>query len=264
MRVALWLLCAAAGLAQPDPAAYRAYERANALFVARKMPECQAALDEALRLDPKLVPALTLQAKLAMAVNRNDLARKSLNRALAVDANSFYARFLSGFLYYVENDLQLARPELERARQLNRRDPRTALYLALTEESLGDTAAAERLYREAIRLEEAAGKVQTDTLLAYGRSLLLLGRLEESARLIERALKLEPDSRDAHYERARLLLKQGDAAGAAREGETALRLTGVGITENQIRYLLVRAYQAAGQDKLAAEHAAALRAAENP
>lgn len=264
MRAASCLLWVAAGLAQHNPAAYRFYERANALFVARNMPECQAALDEALRLDPTLVPALTLQAKLAMATNRNDLARRSLNQALAVDANSFYARFLSGFLYYLENDLQLALPELERARQLNRQDARAALYLALTEESLGNTAAAEELYQEAIRLEEAAGKPQTDTLLAYGRLLLLLGRLEECGQLIGRALKLEPDSRDAHYERARLLLKQGDAAGAAREGERALRLTGVGITEGQIRYLLVRAYQATGQEKLAADHAAALRAAEKP
>lgn len=264
MRLAWLVLCVAAGLAQRDPAAYRIYEKANALFVAKRMPECQAALDEALRLDPKLVPALTLQAKLAMAASRNDLARQSLKQALAVEPDSWYARFLSGFLYYLENDLQLALPELERARQLNPRDPRSALYLALTQESLGNTAAALGWYQEAIRLEEAAGKPQTDTQLAYGRLLLLLGRLEECAKLIDRALKLEPDSRDAHYERARLLLKRGDAAGAAREGVNALRLGGVGITEGQIRYLLVRAYQAAGEEKRAAEHAAALRAAEKP
>ncbi len=266
MRLACLLLCSAALWAQqPDaPAAYRAYEKANALFVAKNMPECQAALDEALHLDPNLVPALTLQAKLAMAVNRHDLARKSLKQALAVEPKSWYARFLSGFLYHLENDLQLALPELEKARQLNRRDPRPVLYLGLTEESLGNTSAAIGLYQEAIRLEEAAGKPQTDTLLAYSRLLLLLGRLAECGKLIDRALKLEPDSRDAHYERARLLLKQGDAAGAAREGEKALRLTGVGITEGQIRYLLVRAYQATGQEKRATEHAAALRAAEHP
>jgi len=263
MGVAWLVLWAGVGAAQQEPAAHRLYEKANALFVAKELPECQAALDEALRLDPKLVPALTLQAKLAMAVKRNDLARQSLKRALAVEPDSWYARFLSGFLYHLENDLQLALPELERARKLNPRDPRSALYLGLTQESLGRTAEAVALYQEAIKLEQAAGKAQADTLLAYARLLLLLGRLEECGRLIERALKLEPDFRDAHYERARLLLKQGNPAGAAREGEQALRLPGA-ITEAQIRYLLVRAYQASGQEKLAAEQAAALRAAEKP
>ena len=41
-------------------------------------------------------------------------------------------------------------------------------------------------------------------------------------------------------------------------------LAGFGVAERQIRYLLVRAYQALGEEKLAARHAAALRAAERP
>jgi len=265
MRAASLLLFTAVALAQPPGSspAYRLYEKANALFVAKRLPECQAALEEVLRLEPKLVPALTLKAKVAMAVNRYDLARESLNQALAAEPDAWYARFLSGFLYHLQNELQLALPELEIARRLNPRDPRAALYLGLTQESLGRTSEAIASYAEAIKLEEASGRVQADTLLTYARLLLLLGRLDECGQLISRALKLEPDSRDAHYERARLLLKQGDAAGASQEGEKALRLSG-GITERQIRYLLLRAYQATGQEKLAAEHAAALRAAEKP
>ena len=45
----------------------------------------------------------------------------------------------------------------------------------------------------------------------------ILGRLEECAKLIDRALRLEPNSRDARYEHARLLLQRGEAAQAARE-----------------------------------------------
>ncbi|MEK7405937.1 MAG: tetratricopeptide repeat protein [Acidobacteriota bacterium] len=250
------------GRRQPGASqALRCYEKANALFVAKKFPECQQALDAAVRLDPNLLPAWTLMAKLAMGMNQYDLARSSLQRALAIDPASPYARFLSGFLYHLENDLQLALPELEKARQLNPRDARPVLYLALTRESLGQTAEASALYEEAIRLEEAAGKPTAEPLLAYSRLLFLLGRLNDCGKLVDRALRLEPDSRDAHYERARLLLTRGDAAAAAAEGEKALRLSG-GITDRQVRYLLVRAYQMAGQDRSAAEQAAALRAAE--
>src|SRR5579862_7498668 len=100
-------------------AGYQPYERANSLFVARKFPESLAAIEEALRLDPKLVPALTLKAKLAMTANRFDVARVSLELALAADPASAYAQFLYGFQFYLANDLELALPQLKKARQLN-------------------------------------------------------------------------------------------------------------------------------------------------
>ncbi len=262
------LLCAAAMFALAAEAdyrkspGYRSYESANALFVAGKFSECAQALDEALRQDPKLVPALTLRAKLAMSMNRFDVSTDSLRRALAADPSSWYAHFLLGFQYHLQNELPLALPELERARQLNPRDARPALFLGLTQESLGRLPEAVEFYQEAIRLEEMAGKPQADTLLTYTRLLLLLGRLEECDRLIQRALRLEPDSRDVHYEFGRFLMKKGDPAGAANEGEKALRCAASGITDRQIHYLLVRAYELAGNEKLAAKHAEALRSSE--
>jgi tetratricopeptide (TPR) repeat protein len=78
----------------PTSPGYAAYERANALLVAKKLPEALAATEEALRLDPKLVPALTLKAKLAMAAYRLDVARKCLEQALAIEPRSPYAQFL--------------------------------------------------------------------------------------------------------------------------------------------------------------------------
>lgn len=239
---------------------YRAYERANALFVAQKFPECQAALDEALRLDPKLLPALTLKAKLAMASHQFAAARESLERAIEADSSFWYAQFLYGLQYYLDNDLKLALNPLEKARRLNPRDPRSSIYLGLTYESLGRTAEALALYREARQLEEASGQVHADTLLVGSRLLLLLGRVEESEGWVRAALKSEPASRDAHFELARLLLAAGDAGRAAGEAESALRLTGGSATDSQIHYLLVRAYRETGREDLAGQHAEALRA----
>src|SRR5262249_28875331 len=91
------LLCAASlfGDNSASPG-YAAYQKANALLVAKKLPEAVAAVDEALRLDPKLVPALTLKAKLAMAASRLDVARRCLEQALSIDPRSQYAQFLYG------------------------------------------------------------------------------------------------------------------------------------------------------------------------
>ena len=76
------------------------------------------------------------------------------------------------------------------------------------------------LYEEAVRLERSANELHAETLLPGARLLLLLDRLDDCERWLREAVKLAPDSRDAHFELARLLLKKGDAAQAAAAGET--------------------------------------------
>jgi tetratricopeptide (TPR) repeat protein len=240
-----------------------AYERANALFVAKKFPEALAAADEALRLDPKLIPALTLKAKLAMAAYRLDVARKCLEQALALDPRAPYAQFLYGLEAYLGNDVKSALPRFRRARELNPNDPRAALYLGLTIESLGQPEEAMSLYEEAVRLDRAAGELHAETLLPGAKLLLLQGRLEECERWIRQAAKLSPNSRDVHFEFARLLLKKGDAGQAAAEGETALALAEGVVTDAAIHYLLTRAYRLNGMPERAAIHAEIMRVEES-
>ncbi|HEY2014654.1 MAG TPA: tetratricopeptide repeat protein, partial [Bryobacteraceae bacterium] len=248
---------------QPPSPGYALYQKADRLFVAQKFQESFDALDQALRLDPNLVPALTLRAKLAMAVNRWDVARESLERAIAADPSSWYAQFLYGFQFYRQNELPSAVQALEKARRLNPNDARTPLYLGLARESLGQTTEALKQYREAIRLGEVSGKLDTDMLLSYARLLMLMGDFEECGRQIQRALKLAPNSRDPHFESARLLQRTGDSAAAAREGEIALKLKTGDATDRQVHFLLVQAYQAMGKEQEAERHAAAIRALED-
>jgi len=261
LAVLLAVLPARQTAAQAPPSAgYAAYERANRLFAAGKYQESFNAVDEALRLDPKLAPALTPKAKLAMAANRYDVARESLERAIAADPSSWYAQFLYGFQFYRQNELPAAIQALEKARQLNPRDARAALYLGLAQESLGQTADALETYREAIHLGEVSGQLDVEMLLSCSRLLLRLGDFEECRQQIDRALKLAPNSRDPHFESARLLLKTGDAAASAKQAEIALTLRTGDVTDRQVHFLLVQAYQSGGREQEAERHAAAIRA----
>lgn len=256
----------AAGLlaANPQSAGQATYEKANALFVAKRLPESLSAVEESLRLDPKLVPALTLKAKLAMAANRYEVAREALDRALALAPAAAYPHFLYGLQAYLTNDMKEALPRFQKARQLNPKDSRASFYLGLTTESLGDTAQALVLYEEAVKLATATGDLDAGLLLPGARLLLLLGRLDDGERWLNQAVKLSPTSRDAHFEQARLFLKRGDAARATAEGEAALGLSDGVITDTAIRYLLVRAWQQSGNPERAAAHAEIIRAQEAP
>ena len=66
--------------------------------------------------------------------------------------NAQYAQFLYGLEAYLGNDLAAALPRFRKARELNPADPRTALYLGLTVESLGKPEEALALYEDAVRL----------------------------------------------------------------------------------------------------------------
>ena len=231
-----------------------AYVRASALFAARDLAGSQAAVDDAIRLDPGLVPALILKAKLAMNAKRFDIARSVLDQALVIEPNGAYARFLYGLLFYMTNELQPALVQFRRARELNHSDGRAAQYLGLTMESLGQPLDALAQYRQAAALSPRS----PDIFLTGARLLLSLNRVQESAEWIEQGLKLDPDSRDAHFEKARLLMRKGDLAEAAKQGELALKLLPGETADSQIHYLLVRAYRESDPDA-AARHAESLR-----
>jgi tetratricopeptide (TPR) repeat protein len=261
-HAAMLLVCLELVWAQPRQSpGYAKYQQANQLFGAQEFQKCMNLLDEALKLDPKLVPALTLRAKLAMAIDRYDVAKADLERAIAADPRSAYAQFLYGFQFYQRNELPAAIAALEKARKLNPKDSSSALYLGLATESLGHPAEALALYRDAIHLEDAAGQLHAETLLVCSRLLLLLGEFDEAERLLNRAAKIAPASRDPHFEACRLWLKKGDPARAAKEGEIALGLRGE-ATDKQVHYVLVQAYQSEGREADAARHAAALHALE--
>ena len=195
--------------------------------MAKKLPEALAAVEEALRLDPKLVPALTLKAKLAMAAYRLDVARQCLEQALAIDPRAPYAQFLYGLEAYLGNDMKEALPRFRKARQLNPTDPRAALYLGLTVESLGPAGGGDVSLRRGGPPGTLRGRTARGDVVARRQAPSSPGPAG-GMRALDRArpLKLSPNSRDVHFEFARLLLKKGDAAQAAAEGETALALVG--------------------------------------
>lgn len=261
MRLALLLLLAAGSLwGEPQDRVRETYTRANQLFVEKKFDAALAALEQALAENPRYVPALTLRAKLAMAVARLDVARRDLLLAAEIEPASPYTQFMLGFFYYLENDFKRALPALERARELDPASSRTHFYLALSHEGLADAARAIEMYDRALALAEAARQADTDIWIAYARLLFALGEYSKCLPLIEKALSAEPTSRDAHYERGRLHFQAGEFAAAARAGERALGLASVGTMDRQIHFLLARAYTRSGDSRRAAAHLAKFHA----
>lgn len=249
-----WGLAACFLLAQ---SAADVYQRANRLVEQRDLDGARAAVEEALRLDPKLVPALVLKGKLAIQADRLDEAEATLQRAVAIEPAQRFSRFLLGMTFYLKNDFEKAGQLLATADQ---NDARVVMYEALTEEGLNQTAAAMAHYERALKLDPKG----VDERVAYARLLFALGRFDRAEALVDEALKIAPQTADALYEKGRCLLERGEFAKAAEFGERALAAQAGGALERRVRYLLVRAYQKIGNTEMAAKHQAVFDRLPNP
>ena len=169
-----------------------------------------------------MVPALVLKARLAQFAHRPDVAKSCLIRAVTADPTSEEAQFFLGVFFYTQNDFKLAISPLQTAHTLSPKGPLPVLYLAMTQEALGDETKALDLYQQAENLSPEKSPQSASILVAYGRFLGMLGRSQESIAKHRRAIEADPASRDAHYELAKGLDHDGDFKNAALEGERAV------------------------------------------
>jgi tetratricopeptide (TPR) repeat protein len=242
----------------------QSYENAKQYLAQMKLPQAEQEIEAALDGDPYFVPALVLKARLALFVGRPDLAKRCLIAAVTDDPSSEEAQFFLGVFYYVQNDFKLAVQPLQRASSLSSKDPMPPFYLALTQEALGNAPDALAFYQQAENLSPEKTGQTSAILVAYGRFLYSSGKYEESIDKEQRAVEANDKSRDAHYELAKGLDREGDHKRAALEGERALTLPNLGTSSTsdaQIHFLLGNAYLRLNQYDLAQAHLAKFRAA---
>jgi tetratricopeptide (TPR) repeat protein len=230
------------------------YENAKQDFAQRKFVEADSEVNAALHESPYMVPALVLKSRLATFAHRPDITKSCLITAITADPSSEEAQFFLGLFYYTQNDFKLAISPLQTAQTLSPKSPMPVFYLAMTHEALGDQTKALELYQQAEGLSPEKSPQSAEILVAYGKSLLSLGRTEDSVQKDRRAIEDDPKSRDAHYELAKGLDHQGDFKNAAIEGEQALTLPDLGTSDAQIHFLLASLYRKLNEPDLAKTH----------
>jgi len=230
------------------------YENAKQDFAQRKFSEAVSEVNTALHESPDLVPALVLKARLAVFAHRPDVARSCLITAITADPTSEEAQFFLGSFYYMQNDFKLAISPLQTAQTLAPKSPLPVFYLAMTQEALGDATKALEFYQQAENLSPEKSPQSASILVAYGRFLFSMGRVQDSIEKDRRAIEGDAASRDAYYELAKGLDHEGEFKDAALEAERALTLPMLGTSDAQIHFLLARIYLRLKQPDLAKTH----------
>jgi len=146
-----------------------------------------------------------------------------------------------GIAYLRQNNLALAKEKLERALAQNPRDPNVHAAMALLHERFGDAAAADRAYRNAIRIDGRNPDIQNNYAVFLCRSgrvedgverfqavarnplyrtpdvaytnagvcLRSARRLDEAASKLARALTIRPNAAEAAFQLGDLDLERG-------------------------------------------------------
>ena len=148
-------------------------------------PAARAALERALKINANSVPALLLQAELALDDRERDRARESIKKALAVNPNSLEARSL---------DAAIARLE-------------------------DKTAEFDRLAQDVLKINPGYGEVYR----VAGDHLARNYRFDEAVTLVRRALTLDADNTRAYSDLGTHLLRTGDEPGARMALERAFK-----------------------------------------
>jgi len=166
---------------------------AGVALTMRQLPAAEAAFAAATDMDPQLVDAWIMQARLQM--QRRDIAgaEQTLQRAVvAAPANGLVQRWL-GNVRLAAGKPQAARQALEAAVELMPDDPAASADLGLLLAQLNDHAAAVPLLERA----EAAGMREPALLYALARSQLALGERATAERTVLKLELLHPGSQQA-------------------------------------------------------------------
>ena len=216
-----------AGLAIDSDNPQLHYDLGLALKLKDDLTAAVPELERAEALDPHLAdPPYTLgvlrlqQGKLAEAAQQLSLAT-----TLAPENGAAWA-----LLGSVEKDLgepEKATVALQKAIALQPDQPSSHINLAAVLSSQGDRAGALAERRTAATLSRTAmSRQRAGFALESGRALLEQGKLAEALVQLNEAIAAQPDLPEAHLLLAETLQKQGHAADALAERQTAERLTG--------------------------------------
>ncbi len=179
-----------------------------------------ASLSEAIRIFPYYADAYMKRAYPLLLLARADEALADADRALELWPAFFEALLYRGTIRMFRNEDKPARDDFVKAAALDPRRPEPHESLGVLLLLTGELEESIREFTLALERRES-GKA----LCNRATACLGLGRLEEAARDLDRALELDPSDGTSLAQRAQVHLQRGELAAARRDLDRALTLT---------------------------------------
>ena len=179
--------------------------RGMARFENDDLDRAFADVDEALRLQPKYVPALLERAYLWQCRNRLDLALADANQAIQLDAQNSYAYVERGVFHFATKEYGKSLRDFEHALRLGSRASVLHLCKGMIHLERGEGEPAIAEFNTAIRIDPRRLDAYTGLATVY----LLRSDSRKALEVFDHAVLVDPNSPDAHEARAVYFLSHG-------------------------------------------------------
>jgi len=223
---------------------YQLY-RASLLLRVGRVEEANAAIDRALKLDPKSSPAHALKAMIAVVQNRKDEGLDLARKAVETDTKSSPALIALSYAQQARFDLKGAMASVQEAVRLSPNDAHARARLAELWLAQGDL---DRALDEARRATAANPDLaRTQSVLGY--AYLTQVKIDESRAAFEKAIALDPADPLARLGLGLAKIREGNLKGGRQEIEVAASLD---VNNALIRSYLGKAYYEEKRENLSA------------
>ena len=141
-----------------------------------------------------------------------DAALDAYQRALALSPMTAEPHYNMGLVYLKQGDLPRALKAFKRATTINAEweDAYTGLGEVYLKQ--GDLGQAAHAYRQATRLNPNGNP---NAILGLGKTYVKQGRLDDAMTAVEKAIEIQVDNTEAHYQLAQIYVKRGERKKAA-------------------------------------------------
>jgi tetratricopeptide (TPR) repeat protein len=162
-------------------------------------------LDEAVKLDPKYVPALIARAQLWQWRNRLDRAMADASQAIEFDSRNSYAYVERGIFEYNLKKHDKALQDLDKASELGSRAAVIHIARGMIHIEKGELAKAQAEFHHAIELDPK----HPDAYSGYASLFLIRGNSKTAISILDQAIDANPQSPESHGNRAVVFLSIG-------------------------------------------------------
>jgi tetratricopeptide (TPR) repeat protein len=199
----------------------------------------------AVKLEPKRAATHRALGTVHAAMENYTLAKPPLERACELDPKDPDACYYLGRTLYALNRFEASLDAMEIALKAGEKPGRVYQGMGQAHEALGNATAAEKHFRKAVDL------AWPDARTIYGVFLFRQGRVGDARNMLEQAVKAQPNSARARMELGRALLQQNRVEEALPHLQRAIELDG---SSGAAHLLLGKTYQRLGRIAEAERH----------
>ena len=212
--LAIFILCSAsANIALSDSSSAEKYYKSATAY--HDLGEFEQAISEyrkAIALNPNS-PIIHNRLGVAYSeLKQYDAALDAYQKALVLSPMTAEPHYNMGLVYLKQGDLPRAAEAFKRAIAIDAEwgDPYTGLGEVYLKQ--GDFGQAARAYKQATRLNPNGNP---SAILGLGKTYVKQGRLDDAIIAIEKAIEIQVDNTEAHYQLAQIYIKRGEKKKAA-------------------------------------------------